>query len=468
MAVFKLNEIVKCLGITAKSNSDLKSKLKTVAGDLGGTITSLFSGIANLAKNESGNFDVFTLAESSLTATQSALTLAEEKSNVAQNALNRLGVDNVTQPQIDAAQAQVDATQAQVATAKSELKSAKSKFDKAKKAIDGFDLTESAQGYYDDATKKITEDYTKYKTLIGNVIQDGKSRLTCSGAEKSTQQEPLTNTIAALDATPNSNDDDVNTSSPDAENKHELKKSENKGLDSVVTVVDKIHNEIPKKGTSEYREYVRQISSIHPNIEPYISKLEHFQPVSESTGAWVIAYTPDKASLQLEDWKNQTLGSLYTPTSIRRNIKEKLKPERVTAIETAYVKLNEQLLNNLPNEFFSERKVKGVNMANSHHLAGDYLYSRDHMAPNSSLVTQFLEQFKEQLGESIQRINYFVPIRENRKITQDLYVVEQEDHNLPTMVLDKRKNLARLPFKTVNNDALVPVKPDEEKQKETK
>ena len=107
-------------------------------------------------------------------------------------------------------------------------------------------------------------------------------------------------------------------------------------------------------------------------------------------------------------------------------------------------------------------------MANSHHLAGDYLYGRDHMAPNSSLVTQFLEQFKEQLGESIQRINYFVPIRENRKITRDLYAVEQEDHNLPTMVLDKRKNLARRPFKTVNNDALVPVKLSEEKQKETK
>jgi hypothetical protein len=273
-------------------------------------------------------------------------------------------------------------------------------------------------------------------------------------------------TIDALLASPSSNDPQANSSTIDNEIKKDTERAKTQGLNNLIDVIEKINKVLDNKNALEIRQYVRKYKDLHSLLESRIEKLKYFQPISEYIGSEFLAYTPDKSSLQLEKWSNSTIGSIFTPTAIRKNLKGKIRSELYNEIETSYINLNIALKSNIPNEFLVERTTNQPQQsplskfAHGYHIAGDFSFLLLHMnSSKPNTVIHSIEQaFNDFLQEQVQQINYYYPISEETAVSNTAYTTSEEQK---TVEINNKKDLAINPFTKVNNDALKPVQPKE-------
>jgi hypothetical protein len=262
--------------------------------------------------------------------------------------------------------------------------------------------------------------------------------------------KPSVNVVSSILATPSSNNKDINVIG-EMKYKKSYEDSKSTSLEKSATVIEALNKELPSKGVSETREYVRYFRDRHPMIDESLQYLSMFQPYSEHVGSSFLGYTPDKPSLQLEDWSSSI------PTSIRSNIRRKVSKDLRVSIETTYTDLNKRFAGNLSNEFYFERR-EPHNTANAFHLTGDIMWINNHINMNSFLIPLVKSTVRSSLLDQLILINYLVPVEENIKISNTIFEVNVEKNKT---IIDQKGNNLRQPTNMVNNTVLQPVPPSE-------
>lgn len=255
-------------------------------------------------------------------------------------------------------------------------------------------------------------------------------------------KKPSENVTATVLALPSTNDEPVGA----AKNKQALDDSKSIDINSQIAAIGLINKDLPNQGALELREYVRLLKNRHPVIDEYLKNLVYFQPVSDYVASSFLAYTPDKSSLLLEDWKTDK------PKALRQNILQKIPLETQTTIEEQYQKMNKRLYSNISNEFFSERRPI-LNYCHGYHITGDNMWILNHMDATSPLMTQLIPKLATS-RIPLALIEYITPINENITVENDYFDTTVE--KLPVLV-ELKGNIVREPKTTVNNSALQPI-----------
>ena len=279
------------------------------------------------------------------------------------------------------------------------------------------------------------------KTTLGEIF-------TCPLAENNDPQSPKVNPISEVLSSPSTNDTTLINISSDTKIKKNLEDAKTQSLSKTAEAITKANNELTNKGVLEIRETVKTLSNPHPILNNYVKQLKYFQPISENVGESFFGYTPDKPSLQLADWNSSI------PKAIRTSSNAKIRKDVASEVSKAYTNLNARFVSNISNEFYFERRATTFSSAHSFHIAGDSLFPVDHIVSKDSILMGGLAIIlTNTIGDQITQINYLVPIDPNYSIEKDYYTTEVENK---TIVIDKRNNIIRKPFETVNNDALKP------------
>lgn len=114
-------------------------------------------------------------------------------------------------------------------------------------------------------------------------------------------------------------------------------------------VVKEIHDTLNSKKNPELKQWVRQLTGLHPKIDQYEkSSLDYWKNVySEGMGTNTILYSVDTSNIDIKFWTqappNQAMGNLMTwtlapweaPTYIREGLRQKLDSEIVEFIQAA-------------------------------------------------------------------------------------------------------------------------------------
>jgi hypothetical protein len=258
--------------------------------------------------------------------------------------------------------------------------------------------------------------------------------------------KPTTNVTATVLALPSTNA----TQTGEAKNKQQLENAKSTGINDQITATGKVNKELSSKGVSEMREYVRLLKNHGPQIDAYTANLSYFQPTSDYVGSSFLAYTPDKTSLYLEDWKSTK------PKAVRQNILHKLPPTTLSAIEENYQKINTRFFSNISNEFLVERRP-GINLTHGYHIMGDAMWINNHVDTAAPLIKSIALKLPT-ANTPIGLIEYLTPIDETLTVENNFYDIDVEGK--PT-VIDLKGNVLREPELTVNNSVLKPVEPAE-------
>lgn len=326
-------------------------------------------------------------------------------------------------------------------------------------------IKQSAINFKDNIIESAEEAFTSLKLQAENAFDSAKSLIkqiqglsgtfdtTCPDVANNTNPlNPTVNPTAEIASLPLSNDNDINNSSTDIKNIKNLNDAKTKSIVDIAQVIGKINKDMSQQGILEMRENYRQYKDAHPLLNNYINKLSNFQPISPYVGETFIAYTLDKPSLQLQDWTN-TNG----PTCIRNSLKSRIRSDIYSEIEKSYTALNTKFSSNISNEFFAERSV-AANTTHTYHIAGDSLWFVDHVNKNSILINTLKNILIDTIKDQQFLIDYLYPTKENITIENDTYDIVVENNTIRS---DKRMNIVKNLFTTVNNNALTPVKPEE-------
>jgi hypothetical protein len=89
------------------------------------------------------------------------------------------------------------------------------------------------------------------------------------------------------------------------------------------------------------------------------------------------------------------------------------------------------------------------------------MFIKDHMdtTVETNIASLVNTLFNEYLGDQVDLINYYKPIREHLTIKKDGLIIEDDTGN--NLFIDKRNNLIISSFTRVNNSALKPTQPEE-------
>jgi len=258
--------------------------------------------------------------------------------------------------------------------------------------------------------------------------------------------KPSENVTATTLALPSTNETPIG----EAQNKALLEDSKSNTLDKQIENIGIINKTLSNKGALEIREYVRLLKYKHPIIDTYLQNLNYFQPVSDYVGSSFLAYTPDKPSLLLEDWKTDK------PKSLRQNLLHKIPTNTITMIDNNYQQLNKQFYSNISNEFLQERRPL-LNYCHGYHITGDVMWITNHVDPSQPLIIKLIQQLSTNRVPII-LIDYLTPITESLQVENDYF-----DNTIEkiSVLLDLKGNALREPTTTVNNSALYPVEPSE-------
>jgi hypothetical protein len=295
---------------------------------------------------------------------------------------------------------------------------------------------------------KLEGEYNTAKDILKDVKgKIGELFSTCEVAENNDTKNPKINPVADTLSTPSTNDDELATISTDTKIKKDTENSKSQGINETTDNITKVNKELSTMGILEARTYVKQYSNPHPVLNNYVSQLSYFRPISPVVGESFFGYIVDKPSLQISEWKENIA------TCLRKSTKEKMRSEIASEIQTNYTNLNKQFTSNISNEFFEERKSVPLNTAHPYHLAGDSLFAYDHMASDTSLMKALNVLLTTVLGDQIVLVNYLLPIKEQLKNENDIYKANIESN---TVIINKRNDIVRKPFTSVNNNVLKP------------
>jgi len=287
--------------------------------------------------------------------------------------------------------------------------------------------------------------YNDLKETLSNISLDGILSSVCEESQATDATKPKTDPVSQIDALPQTNNDDINKSSKIAEVKKEERKAATTGLKDQAKVIGTVDTEMDNQGIIEQREFRRKYINKHPSLDSYVSKLAYFQPVSEYVGSWILAYTPDKPSLQLANWSQAVC--------VRKNIQPKVRSDVLNVIQSAYASLNGVMYNNVSREFIEERGTFPYDTAHNYHMAGDELYYTNHTKSSTTLYKAYETAVGTSLGKTITQVNYLVTTTPSLSVSNNTVVMNVEGADL---TVDLRGNPAVAPFTTVNNNVLIP------------
>jgi len=223
-------------------------------------------------------------------------------------------------------------------------------------------------------------------------------------------------------------------------------------IDAQINIINKIHDTFPNITTEELRKWIRLLTSTHPKIDTSISTLKYFQPVSEEVASRILSKYYDTPSLNLEDWPK-------TATSLRKIVKNKMLTNDVQMVEESYLLLNNNMLNNLSNEFTEERKnistaltIQGRNtLAHDFHLAGDITYGD--LIGDINFQNQYHQILNNMFGDVLRLINHITTINISENIVNDMFVLKIEDK---IIIVSMKGDQVVEPAANIDDSNLVP------------
>jgi len=219
-----------------------------------------------------------------------------------------------------------------------------------------------------------------------------------------------------------------------------------------INIINKIHDTFPNITTEELRKWIHLLTSTHPKIDTSISTLKYFQPVSEEVASRILSKYYDTPSLNLEDWPK-------TATSLRKIVKNKMLTNDAQMVEDSYLLLNNNMLNNLSNEFTEERKnistaltIQGrKTLAHDFHLAGDITYSS--LIGDINFQNQYHQILNNMFGDVLRLINHITTININENVINDMFVLKIEDK---IIIVNMKGDQVVEPAANIDDSNLVP------------
>ncbi len=189
------------------------------------------------------------------------------------------------------------------------------------------------------------------------------------------------------------------------------------------------------------RKVADYIRTLHPSLIPFAEGYPMMATLSEYTASWIYCNEPDKSTLSLIGWGEQSKAK-----AVRRCLEGKLRPDRVSMISTSYDTTNKMLYDCLSKEFKNTSNsnivvtvddIVHLGLAHGLHLAGDVLFRKNHMSNGTLGRMGAINKVVDVLGPSEILLNYKYPIIEDVKVDNSP-VLEEVDGGM--LKVDKRKN----------------------------
>lgn len=205
-------------------------------------------------------------------------------------------------------------------------------------------------------------------------------------------------------------------------------------------VAQEIHSNFDGMAAPEVRDWIRQLSSLHPLLDARLRTLSYWNtPYSENVGATTLLHDAGLESIDVKQWTKAPVllsnvvsngGNDSVPTYLRETTRHKLDSNIVRLIQGANYAASIYASRNLVWEAMSATEentgkesvqVRPIGAAQSHgaSLNSDWYYNEYHLSPSRTKCLDAVKNELNKQGNVSSLINHLTPLRD-RNQSQDV------------------------------------------------